>query len=96
MPHSVSMTDLKLVVTLALWGGTFTAGRLVVQDMGPLAAAFSRFLGSPTIHGRHSFIADKILWDYHFHDILSWTQDERRTPDFSNFHRVNPWNSDQP
>jgi drug/metabolite transporter (DMT)-like permease len=44
MTHSISMTYLKLVVTMMLWGGTFVAGRIVVQDMGPFAAAFSRFL----------------------------------------------------
>jgi drug/metabolite transporter (DMT)-like permease len=34
---------LKLLITMALWGGTFIAGRLVVQDMGAFAAAFCRF-----------------------------------------------------
>lgn len=33
----------KLVATAALWGGTFIAGRLVSQEMGPFAAAFCRF-----------------------------------------------------
>ncbi|TVP62218.1 MAG: DMT family transporter [Leptolyngbya sp. LCM1.Bin17] len=37
------MTYLKLLITMALWGGTFIAGRLVVQDVGPFAAAFCRF-----------------------------------------------------
>jgi inward rectifier potassium channel len=46
---------------------------------------------SQTIHARHSFIADEILWDYHFLDILGWTQDNRRSIDFRNFHRVRPW-----
>ena len=46
---------------------------------------------SQTIHARHSFISDEILWDYHFYDILGWTQDERRAIDFRNFHRVRPW-----
>ena len=34
---------LKLLITMALWGGTFIAGRLVVQDMGAFSAAFCRF-----------------------------------------------------
>ncbi|MGF1516409.1 MAG: DMT family transporter [Nodosilinea sp.] len=34
---------LKLLITMALWGGTFIAGRLVVQDLGPFTAAFCRF-----------------------------------------------------
>ncbi|PSN17220.1 EamA family transporter [filamentous cyanobacterium CCP5] len=33
----------KLVVTAALWGGTFIAGRVVAQVMGPFTAAFCRF-----------------------------------------------------
>lgn len=33
----------KLLLTMALWGGTFIAGRLVVLDMGPFVAAFCRF-----------------------------------------------------
>jgi drug/metabolite transporter (DMT)-like permease len=37
------MTYLKLIITMALWGGTFVAGRVVVQDMGPFVAAFCRF-----------------------------------------------------
>jgi drug/metabolite transporter (DMT)-like permease len=42
--YPVSMTYLKLVITMMLWGGTFVAGRVVAQEMGPFAAAFSRFL----------------------------------------------------
>ena len=34
---------LKLLITMALWGGTFIAGRLVIQDMGAFSAAFCRF-----------------------------------------------------
>ncbi|QQE66613.1 EamA family transporter [Leptolyngbya sp. BL0902] len=34
---------LKLLLTMALWGGTFIAGRLVAQEMGAFAAAFCRF-----------------------------------------------------
>jgi drug/metabolite transporter (DMT)-like permease len=37
------MIYLKLVLTMALWGGTFIAGRVVVQTMGPFSAAFCRF-----------------------------------------------------
>lgn len=34
----------KLVVTMFFWGGTWIAGRVVVQEVPPLAAAFWRFL----------------------------------------------------
>ncbi len=37
------MIYLKLLLTMALWGGTFIAGRLVAQEMGAFAAAFCRF-----------------------------------------------------
>ena len=35
---------LKLVLTMALWGGTFVAGRVAVQSLSPFTAAFGRFL----------------------------------------------------
>ncbi|MGF1566964.1 MAG: ion channel [Nodosilinea sp.] len=41
-----------------------------------------------TIHGRHSFVADEILWHHQFLDILGWTTDGRRSIDFRNFHGV--------
>lgn len=43
---------------------------------------------SQTIHARHSFVADEILWDHHFEDILGWTPDNRRSIDFSKFDNV--------
>lgn len=33
----------KLLLTAVIWGGTFIAGRIVVQEMGAFAAAFVRF-----------------------------------------------------
>ena len=35
---------IKLLLTALLWGGTFIAGRVVAQDVGPFSAAFFRFL----------------------------------------------------
>lgn len=37
------MIYLKLVLTMVIWGGTFIAGRVVVQTVPPFAAAFCRF-----------------------------------------------------
>ncbi|MUL37390.1 DMT family transporter [Gloeocapsopsis dulcis] len=34
---------IKLVLTAVVWGGTFIAGRLVVQSLEPFSAAFCRF-----------------------------------------------------
>jgi drug/metabolite transporter (DMT)-like permease len=33
----------KLLLTAVFWGGTFVAGRSLVQDVGPFSAAFFRF-----------------------------------------------------
>jgi inward rectifier potassium channel len=45
---------------------------------------------SQTIHARHSFVAEEILWNMKFMDILSRQQDGRRCIDYSNFHQVVP------
>ncbi|MBW2240261.1 MAG: EamA family transporter [Deltaproteobacteria bacterium] len=34
---------IKLLLTALLWGGTFIAGRVVAEDVGPFSAAFFRF-----------------------------------------------------
>lgn len=34
---------LKLVLTMAIWGGTFIAGRTIAQTMSPFSASFCRF-----------------------------------------------------
>ena len=34
---------LKLILTMAIWGGTFIAGRIVAQTMSPFSASFCRF-----------------------------------------------------
>jgi drug/metabolite transporter (DMT)-like permease len=41
LPHV--MIYLKLLLTALLWGGTFIAGRVVMQSMGVFSAAFCRF-----------------------------------------------------
>ena len=37
------MIYLKLFLTAVLWGGTFVAGRIAAQDMGPASGSFLRF-----------------------------------------------------
>jgi len=37
------VTYIKLLLTAVLWGGTFVAGRIAAQDMGPAAGSFLRF-----------------------------------------------------
>jgi drug/metabolite transporter (DMT)-like permease len=37
------MVYLKLVLTMLFWGGTFIAGRVAAQEIGPLTAAAGRF-----------------------------------------------------
>lgn len=38
------MVYIKLLLTAFIWGGTFVAGRLLADGMGPFTAAFLRFL----------------------------------------------------
>jgi drug/metabolite transporter (DMT)-like permease len=42
----VTSTYLKLLVTMVIWGGTWVAARVVVQEVAPLAAAVWRFFFS--------------------------------------------------
>jgi inward rectifier potassium channel len=41
---------------------------------------------SQTVHARHSYLADEILWDQRFVDILGRTDDGRRSIDYRRFH----------
>ncbi len=41
---------------------------------------------SQTVHARHSYLADEILWDQRFVDILGRTADGRRSIDYRRFH----------
>lgn len=36
------MMLIKLVLTMAIWGGTFIAGRIVAQEISPFTASFGR------------------------------------------------------
>lgn len=45
---------------------------------------------SQTIHARHSFIADEILWNYKFVDIFSTTHEGIRMINYTRFHDVIP------
>lgn len=43
-----------------------------------------------TIHARHSYTPDEILWDRHLVDIMGHTPDGRLAIDYSKFHDVEP------
>lgn len=43
---------------------------------------------SQTIHSRHSFVADEILWNYRFEDILGWITDGYRAINDTQFDQV--------
>ncbi|MGH8001425.1 MAG: ion channel [Brasilonema sp.] len=45
---------------------------------------------SQTIHARHSYVAEEIFWNMRFVNILSKTQEGRRSIDYSRFHDVMP------
>jgi drug/metabolite transporter (DMT)-like permease len=40
---SLMIVYLKLLMTATFWGGTFIAGRVIAQNVGPFSAAFLRF-----------------------------------------------------
>jgi drug/metabolite transporter (DMT)-like permease len=41
--NSLIIVYLKLLMTATFWGGTFIAGRVIAQNVGPFSAAFLRF-----------------------------------------------------
>ena len=43
-----------------------------------------------TIHARHSYVGEEILWNMRFIDILSKTRDGRRSINYTRFHDVMP------
>jgi len=45
---------------------------------------------SQTIHSRHSFVAQEILWNRRFVDIMLKTRDGKRCINYSRFHDVEP------
>ncbi|MEP0777398.1 ion channel [Microcoleus sp. ZQ-A2] len=45
---------------------------------------------SQTVHARHYYITDEILWNMRFVDIFSKKPDGRRVLDFNRFHDVTP------
>jgi len=42
--HSLFFVYLKLVFTAIFWGGTFIAGRIIAENIGPFSASFLRFM----------------------------------------------------
>ena len=45
MPQTRSLTYVKLVAAMAMWGGTWIAGRVIAQELSePLAVASIRFM----------------------------------------------------
>jgi inward rectifier potassium channel len=45
---------------------------------------------SQTVHARHYYMTDEILWNMRFVDIFSKKPDGRRILDFNHFHDVMP------
>jgi len=52
---------IRLVLTMIFWGGTFVAGRLLVEEMSPLVAASMRFLAASTMLLTAILIRDRRL-----------------------------------
>ena len=57
----------------------------IIVSMTGLDETFSQ-----TVHARHSYVPEEILWSARFVDILSRTPDGRRQVDYSRFHDVVP------
>lgn len=57
VPERLS-TYLKLLATMLFWGGTWIAGRVVVQEVAPLAAATWRFLLATAALGALTFATE--------------------------------------
>jgi inward rectifier potassium channel len=57
-------------------------GEIIVSVMG-IDETFSQ-----TIHARYSYVADEIVWDARFADIMSRLPDGRRHVDYTRFHEV--------
>ena len=45
---------------------------------------------SQTVHARHSYVADELVWNARFVDILSIRDDGRRMVDYTKFHDTQP------
>jgi len=45
---------------------------------------------SQTVHARHSYVPEEIVWNARFVDILSRLPDGRRVVDYTHFHDVVP------
>ena len=43
---------------------------------------------SQTVHARHSYVADEIVWNRQFADVLLWLEDGTRVIDYRRFHEV--------
>lgn len=52
---------LRLVVTMIFWGGTFVAGRIVAEELHPVAAAAGRFLTASLILLSFTYLHEKCL-----------------------------------
>jgi inward rectifier potassium channel len=75
--------------TSPLWGETAESMRaaqteLICSLMG-IDDTFSQ-----TVHSRHSYIVDELVWSARFVDILSIGQDGRRVVDYTKFHDLQP------
>ena len=44
MQKSLTYIYILLITSMALWGGTWVAGRILAQSIPPMSAAFLRFL----------------------------------------------------
>ena len=64
---------LKLTLTAVFWDGTFIAGRIVAQEMGPFWAAFLRFVVASVILSGFIFKIQRKLTPVRWKELLTVT-----------------------
>jgi inward rectifier potassium channel len=72
-----------------LWGATADSLREIQAEIICSLMGIDETF-SQTVHSRHSYIVEEILWDVRFVDILGVQSDGRRYVDYNRFHEVQP------
>jgi inward rectifier potassium channel len=73
--------------TSPLWGATANSLREVQAEIICSLMGIDETF-SQTVHSRHSYVADELMWNARFVDILSMQQDGKRIVDYRRFHEV--------
>jgi inward rectifier potassium channel len=75
--------------TSPLWGATSESLREIQGEIICSLTGIDETF-SQTVHSRHSYIVDELVWDHRFVDILGVQEDGRRYVDYARFHDTQP------